>query len=225
MTPNERREGLRAVAAGLSGLDHEAYAAAHKDPFEPILAAGDPSAKVCIFGRDPGRDEVKLGLPFVGAGGRAVRQALHRHFHRAETRDPDALLATTSLTFWANTVPYKPAGNKAWPLSVRQQCLPWVADLLVHGWTGSDVLCMGENAFGWFGLADPQAAGALSAAWEEEPRFQGRPVEVLLRAPDGTARKLRVWSLPHPSPLNATWKSRFPGLMLARLQECVPLGD
>ncbi len=49
-------------------IDVPVYERFKKDPFQPILYAGSLHAPVCIFGRDLGKDEVRLGQPLIGAG-------------------------------------------------------------------------------------------------------------------------------------------------------------
>jgi uracil-DNA glycosylase len=58
-------------------IDESVYRGEQKDPFRPILSAGSLDAPVCVFGRDLGKDEVAIGEPLVGAGGRLVRSAVY----------------------------------------------------------------------------------------------------------------------------------------------------
>lgn len=217
MTPEARRLALRALAAGLEGLDREAYATAGADPLEPVLGGGASGCRVCLFGRDPGRHEVRVGAPFVGAGGQKIRRVLHAVLAGGPPPDADAALAVGRHAFWANTVPYKPVGNKAWPARVRSAFRPLIADLLVHDWQGQEVLAFGREAFDWF--ADtPADAARFAAHWSLGDTRYVRSVQVDLVAPDGAARTLNVHPLPHPSPLNAAWAGRFAGLLEARLR-------
>ena len=218
MNAQERRAALRGLARDLEGIDTDAYEAVGKDPLEPVLGGGDPRCRIAVFGRDPGRDEVKHGEPFIGKGGQLVRGVLHERIEGRPPPDAAAAAAIRRVAFWANTVPYKPVGNKAWSVKVRRAFQPVIADFLVHDWQGSDVLCLGQNAFTWFGLpGDRELRARLKAGWSAEPRFEADPVEVELRAPSGASRVLRVWPVPHPSPLNATWHRRFPELLHKRL--------
>ena len=54
--------------------------------------------------------------------------------------------------FWANTVPYKPTGNKAWSMKVKKQFQPLMAELLLTTWNGRDLITLGREAFLWFGI-------------------------------------------------------------------------
>ncbi|MFK7927139.1 MAG: uracil-DNA glycosylase family protein [Myxococcota bacterium] len=218
MTPQERTAALRRVAATLDRIDTPAYEADGRDPLEPILGGGDPSCRVAFFGRDPGRDEVRHQQPFIGKGGQLIRNVLHSIIEGEPCPNFRASERIGRVAFWANTVPYKPIGNKAWSVSTRRAVQPVIADLLVHGWRGSDVMCLGQNAFLWFGLNGSREDRArLKDAWTAEPRFEAAPAEIDLTAPDGASRRLRVWPVPHPSPLNATWHKRFPSLLAQRL--------
>ena len=72
------REAFRALAARTDGIDVEVYRKFDKDPLEPIVGLGRVDAPIAFFGRDPGREEVRHGEPFIGAGGQLVRRVLYR---------------------------------------------------------------------------------------------------------------------------------------------------
>lgn len=208
---------FRALAANLRGIDLEVYRDYGKDPLDPVIGLGDPDCRVGFFGRDPGRDEVQHGMPFIGAGGQKVRAALHRHLYGTELPDFAASVEVGSHFFWANTVPYKPLGNKAWSTKVKQQFQPLMAELLLTAWHGRDVITLGREAFLWFGINQPKAVKAqLEAFWAHADRFT-TCTEVELAIADGTRRTFRLHPLPHPSPLNATWYKLFPELLTVRL--------
>lgn len=204
----------REAAQGLVGLDVPVYEEAGRPAWEPVLlGSGDLSAPLGFFGRDPGRTEVLLGEPFVGRGGQLVRAALHRAARGTAPPDAAAALAIGRRVFWANTVPYKPTGNKPWSTAVKRRFAPLIAELLVEHWRGHTLICLGNDAFEWFGLADPTLRPALERYWEREDRYEAH-IDVALRGKLFTLRPL-----PHPSPLNATWFSRFPAMLDRRLQE------
>lgn len=220
MTPDERHRALRRLAGTLDRIDVPVYEAVGADPLDPVLGGGDPDCRIAVFGRDPGRDEIRHRQPFIGKGGQLVRNVLHQIIEGSPCPDFAASQRIGRVAFWANTVPYKPVGNKAWSVKTRRAFQPIIADLLIHGWRGRDVLCLGQNAFSWFGLqGDRTDRKRLADGWSAEPRFAAGPVEVDLTAPDGTGRRLRVWPIPHPSPLNATWHKRFPAVLSARLAD------
>lgn len=214
-----QRQAFRRLAAELEGVDLEVYRSFDKDPLEPIIGLGDPDCRVGFFGRDPGRDEVQHGMPFIGAGGQKVRTSLYRHLYGEPMPDFAASVAVGEHFFWANTVPYKPLGNKAWSMKVKKAFQPLMAELLVHAWHGREIITLGREAFLWFGINQPrEVRQALEDFWAREDRFESA-TEVSLGAPDGASRSLRLHPLPHPSPLNATWYKRFPALLEVRLEQ------
>lgn len=215
--PADLRAAFRRCAAGLTGLDEAAYAAAGRDPQEPVIGLGPPTAPVAFFGRDPGREELVHGVPFIGAGGRQVRGVLHRRRHGTALAGTDQAIAAGADYFWANTVPYKPLGNKAWSMAVKRRFQPLVARLLLAAWQGRQVITLGREAFLWFGLGQPPATRQrLAAHWADPDRF-GTSLSLDYGLEGVGSRRLCLHPLPHPSPLNATWYRRFPGLLEARL--------
>jgi len=218
MGSQARLAAFRQIAAELDGIDATVYREYGRDRLEPVIGMGPRRARLAFFGRDPGREEVRWQIPFIGAGGQKVRAALYRVCHGREMPDFEASRDIGRLAFWANTAPYKPIGNKAWPQRVKRAFFPLMADLLIHEWLGADVITLGREAFLWFGLGlDRAGRQALDAFWRREDRFESS-VETRLTAPDGAGRVLRLHPLPHPSPLNATWFKRFPALLEARLR-------
>lgn len=217
--PEHQRIAFRELASELTGIDTAVYEACGKDPLEPIVGLGDNDCRIGFFGRDPGRDEVEHGLPFIGAGGQKVRRVLYGHLYGREMPDFEASVGVGKHFFWINTVPYKPVNNKAWSMKVKKRFQPLMADLLVKGWHGTDVITLGREAFLWFAINQPKAIrGELERFWAREDRFTAS-TEVMLSACDGTERTFRLHPLPHPSPLNATWYKRFPQLLADRLQQ------
>ncbi|WP_440997179.1 uracil-DNA glycosylase family protein [Arhodomonas sp. SL1] len=213
------RARFREAAASLEGIDHAAYEAVGRDPLEPIIGLGPADAPVGLFGRDPGREEVRHGIPFIGSGGQKVREVLHRHHRGSELPGFDASVAVGRHYFWANTVPYKPAGNRAWSMAVKRRFHPLMADLLVHHWRGRTLITLGREAFLWFGIGrSREERRELEGFWQRDDRFSAC-CEATLATPDGGSARFRLCPLPHPSPLNATWYRRFPGLLQARLQQ------
>lgn len=210
------RRAFRALAEQTEGIDRDVYSHFDKDPLEPIIGLGYPHAPLAFFGRDPGREEVRHGEPFVGSGGQIVRKVLYRQLHGASTSDFEALRKVGQPFFWINTVPYKPLGNKAWSMAVKKRFHPLMRELLLS-WQGRDVITLGREAFLWFAIDQPrEVRQALETFWQREDRFTAH-IEVELSAA-GAARRLRLHPLPHPSPLNQVWFKRFPELLRARLE-------
>ncbi|WP_245391786.1 uracil-DNA glycosylase family protein [Salinicola aestuarinus] len=216
--PADIEHALRREALELDRLDRDVYRQFDRDPSEPIVGLGPSDAPFAIFGRDPGRKEVELGQPFVGAGGQKVRAALHRHAHGTPLPDIEASLAVGDACFWINTVPYKPVGNKAWSMAVKKRFQPLMARLLVECWQGEYIITLGREAFFWFGIGQPRAVRHdLERFWAEETRFESTH-RITLTLDDGTTRPFTLAPLPHPSPLNQRWFTRFPALMDRRLE-------
>jgi uracil-DNA glycosylase len=191
-------------------IDLPVYEAADRSPFDPLLlGSGSLAAPIGFMGRDPGRHEVLLGEPFIGAGGRLIRDGLHQHQHGTPAPDTEAAIVVGQDYFWCNTVPYKPLGNKAWSVKIQRRFAPIIADVLVDAWTGCDLLTCGRGALEWFRLQE--LAPVLKAFWQREDCFTA----TLTISFQGKA--LRLHPLPHPSPLNARWHKHFPSLLAARL--------
>lgn len=217
-----RREALSAWFP----VDDGVYRQAGKDPAEPILFAGSLEAPVCLFGRDLGREEVKLGQPLVGPAGRLARAGVCDHWEDQPPERPDRHLETALRhVFLANTVPYKPPGNKAYSHAVKERFRPFIAELLHVHWTGDRVITLGSEAFHWFA---PYAQEDPETFWAREDRYEADLCCLLpVEAVGGTARKVvTVSPLPHPSPLNVRWFKKFPELLAKRLAaircECGP---
>jgi uracil-DNA glycosylase len=199
-------------------IDRPVYEKAGKDPLRPILFAGSLDAPACIFGRDLGKDEVAIGEPLVGAGGRLVRAGLYQaQFGEPPPKTDRRIEAALEGALLTNTVPYKPPGNKAYSEAVKERFRPYIAELLALHWKGITVITLGTEAFRWFArYAEPDEADAL---WAREDRYE-REIDCNLSfSSDGETRskRLKIAPLPHPSPLNQRWYSLFPGLLLRRL--------
>jgi uracil-DNA glycosylase len=212
-----QRQAFRALAADTDGIDLDVYTRFAADPGEPIIGLGKANARIGFFGRDPGRDEVKYGEPFIGAGGQLVRKTIYRHLHGEELPDFETSRTLGRDFFWINTVPYKPVGNKAWSMKIKRRFRPLMNELLVEQWQGRSLITLGREAFLWFGIDQTKAErDRIEAFWKRDDRFESA-IDVTLTAPDGTARTFDIHPLPHPSPLNATWYKRFPELLRQRL--------
>ncbi|WP_445619574.1 uracil-DNA glycosylase family protein [Kushneria sp. Sum13] len=218
LTPRQQ-EAFRALAADTDGIDLEVYQRFERDPLDPIIGLGRRNLRIGFFGRDPGRDEVRYGEPFIGAGGQLVRKALYEHLYGEKMPDFEASRAVGEHFFWINTVPYKPVGNKAWSMKVKRHFHGLMNELLISRWEGRTLITLGREAFLWFGINRPRAErDRLEAFWKREDRFESS-IEVTLEDDRGQAQTFTLYPLPHPSPLNQTWYGRFPGLLAQRLDQ------
>jgi uracil-DNA glycosylase len=200
-------------------IDEPVYRRAEKDPFRPILFAGSLDAPVCVFGRDLGKDEVAVGEPLVGAGGRLVRSAVYEaRFGEPPKKSDRRIEAALQDVLLTNTVPYKPPGNKAYTEAVKARFRPFVAELLAVHWRGDRVISLGTEAFQWFArYADPEEVAAF---WARDDRYESElACEIVVEVDGKTKRKpITLAPLPHPSPLNQRWYKLFPALILQRLR-------
>ncbi len=214
-----RREALRAEFP----VDIPVYERAGKDPAMPILFAGSLDAPICVLGRDLGKDEVAVGEPLVGAGGRLVRSGLYEaRTGRPPAKSDKRLEPALEAAILTNTVPYKPPGNKAYAEGVKARFRPFVAELLTVHWRGVRAISLGTEAFQWFArYADPAEAAAF---WAREDRYEAEFPCVLSVEVDGETitKAITLAPLPHPSPLNQRWYGLFPGLLAQRLTAIRP---
>ena len=125
-----------------------------------------------VLGRDPGRHEIEQREPFIGRGGALVREAMHRAVHGGDAPDADARKQIGQRFFWANTVPFKPAGNKAWSVAVKRRFVPYVRTLLSERWTGTELITFGNVAFDWIRLAWPDQRQAVRTFWARDDRYE-----------------------------------------------------
>lgn len=213
------QQAFREIASTIEGIDTEVYEKYQKDPLDPIIGLGRKDAPVGFFGRDPGRDEVKYGEPFIGAGGQIARKVIYEHLHGKPMPDFVAGRSLSQEFFWANTVPYKPIGNKAWSEKIKKRFHPLMRQLLIEQWHGRTIITFGREAFLWFAIDQPkEEKQRLEAFWKSEDRFTNH-TEVTLTAEEGKGHVFTLYPLPHPSPLNQAWFDKFPGLLKNRLQE------
>ena len=216
---DRQRQAFRELAAETEGIDTEVYARFDKDPLEPIIGLGRADARIGFFGRDPGREEVRYGEPFIGAGGQLVRKTIHRHLYDRDLPDFEASRELGHSFFWINTVPYKPVGNKAWSMKTKRRFHPLMNALLIEQWQGRSLITLGREAFLWFGIGQPRPERQrIEAFWARADRFESS-IDVSLTTAAGKTQTFALHPLPHPSPLNATWYKRFPDLLRGRLHD------
>lgn len=211
--PAALRARIEAEAArGDMPIDVDVYTAAGRRPTEPVvLGSGSLEARVGFFGRDPGRHEILHGEPFIGAGGRVLRDVLHDRTVGGPAPSVEAARRAGQGLFWGNTVPYKPIGNKAWSMKVKRRFSGFIAELLVDHWKGDQLLLLGNVALDWFRIEAPHEKARIAAFGKRAERYT-ESLDITLRG-----KRLTLHPLPHPSPLNARWYRKVPDLLRARL--------
>ncbi|ACK67983.1 Uracil-DNA glycosylase superfamily [Rippkaea orientalis PCC 8801] len=201
-------------------IDTPVYEAAKKDPTQPILYAGNLNSQICFFGRDLGRDEVHAGQPLIGAAGTLVRRGFYWAMHQKQAKTPAELQTVCDRLLLTNTVPYKPPGNKAYSVAVKERFRPFIEQLLVIHWQGDQLITLGTEAFKWFSPYGKK--GELDQFFQRSDRYSAK-LAVTLEATDEFQlrhqRQIMLMPLPHPSPLNQRYYGQFPQMLQQRLNE------
>jgi uracil-DNA glycosylase len=201
-------------------IDISVYKSVKKNPLEPILYYGNLKSNICIFGRDLGRDEVIAGQPLIGAAGSLVRQGFYETIHNTKPVNKQELETVCDRLILTNTVPYKPPGNKAYSMKVKNRFRPFIEQLLVNYWQGNQIITLGTEAFKWF--ANYGNKNELEQFWLHQERYQNKLI-LNLTAKDmqkkPSQKKVSVYPLPHPSPLNQKYYKLFPAMLKLRLTQ------
>lgn len=120
-----------------------------------------------------------------------------------------------------NTVPYKPPGNKAYSTTVKNRFRPFIEQLLVFHWQGRQIITLGTEAFKWY---EPygQTKDEVSDYFKKPDRFE-QSLTVTLSAQDSQGitqqKQVSLLPLPHPSPLNKRYYSKFPAMLKLRMEQ------
>lgn len=102
-------DDLRAIMADFDGCNLKLTAK------QLVFADGNPQASLMLVGEAPGSDEDRTGLPFVGRSGKLL----------------DRMLAAIGIerasgAYIANTVPWRPPGNRAPTPLESEICRPFI---------------------------------------------------------------------------------------------------
>ncbi|WP_019504059.1 uracil-DNA glycosylase family protein [Pleurocapsa sp. PCC 7319] len=202
-------------------IDIPVYKSAHLEPTKPILYAGNLLSPLCFFGRDLGKDEVHARQPLIGAAGTLVRKGFYYAIHQQKAparKDLDTTIIERVLL--SNTVPYKPPGNKAYLMKVKQRFRPFLEQLFVFHWQGNQIITLGTEAFKWFSPYGEK--GEVDSFFRTSDRYENQ-LTVNISASDdlGMAQQkaITLLPLPHPSPLNQKYYRAFPGMLQKRLAQ------
>ncbi len=81
---------------------------------------GHPQARVMLIGEAPGRDEDRLGRPFVGRSGQLLDRMLEAIGLDRKAEDPERAVLISNVIFW------RPPGNRKPTEAEAAHCLPWL---------------------------------------------------------------------------------------------------
>ena len=101
-------EELRAVLDAFAGCALKATAT------QLVFADGNPKARIMLVGEAPGADEDRAGIPFAGRAGQLLDRMLA------------AIALDRTLVYIANTVPWRPPGNRTPSATETAMCLPFI---------------------------------------------------------------------------------------------------
>lgn len=196
-------------------IDISVYENYQKDPTKPILYYGNLKSNICFFGRDLGRDEVKAGQPLIGAAGQLVRQGFYKAIYRKELSEEDKLESIKERLILTNTVPYKPPENKAYPMKVKKRFRPFIEQLLIIHWQGTQIITLGTEAFKWF--ENYSSKEEFNNFWNQgDRRYESSlnlTISTITEEGKTYQKNVTIYPLPHPSPLNQKYYNRFPFML------------
>nr|WP_255599555.1 uracil-DNA glycosylase [Afifella sp. IM 167] len=185
-------EALKEIMAGFEGCNLKRTAT------QLVFADGNPQGRVMFVGEAPGRDEDIQGLPFVGRSGQLLDRMLA------------AIGLDRTMVYIANTIPWRPPGNREPSPMERAICRPFISRQIE--------------------LADPDFLVLLGNAAAKEmldttmgiTRLRGRWSEF-----DTGRRKIRVMATFHPAYLlrNAMQKKLVWRDLLALSEALSQAGD
>jgi DNA polymerase len=99
---------LRAALEGFHGLELRKLAT------RTVFADGNPASRIMLIGEAPGREEDRMGLPFVGRAGKLL----------------DAMLKSIGLdrgsAYITNVLPWRPPENRNPEATEVAQCIPFL---------------------------------------------------------------------------------------------------
>ena len=204
-------------------IDEEVYLRVGLEPTHPILYAGSLDSRLGFFARDLGKDEVKARQPLYGAAGRLVRREIFQSVYQKEATSKEEFESILEHVLLTNTVPYKPLGNKAYRVAVKKRFRPFIEELLLAHWTGTQLITLGNEALQWF---KPYCEKKSFAEFSKSPDRYTETLNITLQGSSSEnslpKREILLAPLPHPSPLNQKYYSLFPQMLRDRLAALQP---
>ncbi len=85
-----------------------------KNATNTVFADGNPNSRILFIGEAPGRDEDRLGRPFVGRAGKLLDQMLA------------AIHLDRSSAYITNVLPWRPPDNRNPEATEVAQCIPFL---------------------------------------------------------------------------------------------------
>jgi uracil-DNA glycosylase family 4 len=175
--PDESARAARETAKAAANLDELRAALERFDgcslkltATQLVFADGKPGSRVMLVGEAPGREEDRMGLPFVGRSGHLL----------------DRMLAAIGLdrtsVYIANVVPWRPPGNRTPTPQETATCRPFI-ERQIELSDPDFLICMGAPA-----------AAELMGNREGILKFRGRWHEF-----DTGSRKIRAMATLHPA--------------------------
>ena len=79
-----------------------------------VFSDGNPNSKIMLIGEAPGKDEDKLGKPFIGAAGQLLDKMLH------------SINLNRDKVYITNIIPWRPPENRTPNSEEILQCLPFI---------------------------------------------------------------------------------------------------
>ena len=110
----ELAAGARTLDELRAALDAFAGCALKATATQLVFADGNPEARIMLVGEAPGADEDRAGIPFVGRAGQLLDRMLA------------AIALDRTKVYIANTVPWRPPGNRTPSATETAMCLPFI---------------------------------------------------------------------------------------------------
>jgi uracil-DNA glycosylase len=130
-----------------------------------VFADGNPAARIMLVGEAPGRDEDIQGKPFVGKSGQLLDRMLA------------AIGLDRSNVYIANTVPWRPPGNRTPTPEETAECLPFIRRQIELA--GPDLLVLVGGQAAKAILDTPTGILQLRGTWTEAVISPGLTLPVL----------------------------------------------
>ncbi|MGH8894337.1 MAG: UdgX family uracil-DNA binding protein [Actinomycetes bacterium] len=129
-------DGLRTAAAGCRGCE------LWEDATQTVFSAGSPTARLALIGEQPGDQEDRQGVPFVGPAGRLLQRAVDEAgIERGEVYVGNAVKHFR----FTQSAPGKRRMHKTPELAHIEACKPWLtAELRLVD--PEVIVCLGATA-------------------------------------------------------------------------------